>query len=116
MTTYDAYRGIFSLAWTDFAGYVALCARLRHVSELLRLTVPLDAYFAFAGDALAGELYLFYEPMGGDNHIGYKVRPSLRRRGIASAMTRWAPDARHANADCTKRGSPASTKTTPPQP
>jgi predicted acetyltransferase len=35
---------------------------------------------------LVGELYLFYSPMNDNNHIGYKVRPSARRRGVATAL------------------------------
>jgi predicted acetyltransferase len=85
---YDAYRWIFRRAWTDFDWYVALCERMRTEGCRPELTVPLEAHWAFAGDAMVGELYVFYEPMSGENHIGYKVRPSWRRQGIAQALLR----------------------------
>jgi predicted acetyltransferase len=83
---YDAYHWIFARAWTDFDWYVTSCERMRIEGSPPELTVPLDVFWAFAGQRLAGELYLFYEPMEGDNHIGYKVRPSLRRKGVAGAL------------------------------
>jgi predicted acetyltransferase len=83
---YDPYRWIFTRAWDDFDWYVALCDRIRTEGHPPDLTVPLDAHWAFAGGALVGELYMFYEPMNGENHIGYKVKPSERRRGIATAL------------------------------
>jgi predicted acetyltransferase len=85
---YDPYPGTFALAWTDFAGWVALCERMRG-EAYPPLDVPLDAIWAFDGAALAAELFLFYTPMHQDNSIGYKVRPSYRRRGIATALTRY---------------------------
>jgi predicted acetyltransferase len=54
-----------------------------------RLPVPLDVRWTFLRDQLVGELYLFYEPMDGENHIGYKVRPSFRRLGIGTALLRY---------------------------
>jgi predicted acetyltransferase len=89
---YDPYRWIFAQAKTDFDWYVASCERMRSEGSPPELTVPLDAHWAFADAALVGELYLFYVPMAGDNHIGYKVRPSFRRKGIATALLRWGLD------------------------
>jgi len=86
---YDAYRWIFARAWNDFDWYVTLCHHLRREGHPPELAVPLDAHWAFCGEALVGELYLFYEPVNGDNHIGYKVRPSYRRRGIATALLQY---------------------------
>jgi predicted acetyltransferase len=85
---YDAYPGTFAVAWTDVAAYVALCKRMRSAA-IPPIDVPLDAFWAFEGAQLVGELYLFYEPMDADNNIGYKVRPSQRRRGIATALTKY---------------------------
>jgi len=73
---YDAYRWIFVRAWTDFDWYIASCRRMRSEGDPPELPVPLDVHWAFDDEALVGELYVFFEPMGGDNHIGYKVRPS----------------------------------------
>jgi len=80
------YDWIFARAWTDFDWYVATCDRVRTDGFPPELTVPLDAQWAFANQTLVAELYLFYEPLVGDNHIGYKVRPSYRRQGIATAL------------------------------
>ena len=84
---YEAYPGTFAIAWSDFAGYVALCKRMRFAA-IPPFDVPLDAFWAFEGTSLVGELYVFYEPMDHDNNIGYKVRPSHRGRGIATALTK----------------------------
>ncbi len=89
---YDAYRWIFARAWTDFDWYVALCERARTAGCPPELTVPLDVHWVFSGETLVGELYLFVEPMNGENHIGYKVRPSYRRLGVASALLRYGLD------------------------
>jgi predicted acetyltransferase len=86
---YDPYRWIFARAWTDFDCYLALCKRMQTEGCPPELTVPLDAYWAFDGETMVGELYVFYEPMGGDNHIGYKVRPSARRTGVGSALLHY---------------------------
>lgn len=83
---YDPYRWIFERAWIDFPWYVALCERLRTNGHPPELPVPLDVLWAFCESDLVGELYLFYTPMGGDNHIGYKVKPSARRRGVGRAL------------------------------
>jgi predicted acetyltransferase len=85
---YDPYRWIFTQAWDDFEWYVRLCDRIRTDGHPPELTVPLDAYWAFADGALVGELYVFAVPLNHDNHIGYKVKPSARRRGIATALLR----------------------------
>ena len=86
---YDPYRWIFKRAWVDFSWYVGLCKRLRVRGHPPELPVPLDVLWAFCGSELVGELYVFYEPMRGDNHIGYKVKPSARRRGIARALLEY---------------------------
>jgi predicted acetyltransferase len=83
---YDPYRWIFTRAWDDFEWYVELCERVRTEGQPPELTVPLDVHWAFDGDSLVGELYVFFIPLNRDNHIGYKVRPSVRRRGIATAL------------------------------
>ena len=89
---YDPYRWIFTRAWNDFRWYVDLCNQLRFSGHPPELTVPLDASWAFVGDRLVGELYVFYAPMHDDNHIGYKVRPSERRRGIATVLLKHGID------------------------
>jgi predicted acetyltransferase len=89
---YDPYRSIFARAKTDFDWYVASCERMRSDGCPPELTVPLDAHWAFTNGILVGELYLFYVPLAGDNHIGYKIRPSSRRKGIATALLRHGLD------------------------
>jgi len=69
---YDPYRWIFARVWTDFDWYVAACERMRFAGAPPELTVALDVHWAFGGSTLIGELYLFDEPMAGDNHIGYR--------------------------------------------
>jgi len=67
---YDAYRWIFAPAWNDFDWYVALCKQMRTEGYLPELTVPLDVYWTFDRETVVGELYNFYDPLGGDCHIG----------------------------------------------
>jgi predicted acetyltransferase len=86
---YDPYGWIFKRAWLDFPWYVTLCEELRRSGHPPELAVPLDARWAFHAGELVGELYLFYTPMRGDNHIGYKVRPSARRRGVARELLNY---------------------------
>ena len=86
---YDPYRWIFERAWRDFDWYVDLCDRMRTEGCPPLLSVPLDVRWAFVRDELVGELYLFYEPMDAENHIGYKVRPSFRRLGVGTALLRY---------------------------
>jgi predicted acetyltransferase len=83
---YEPYGWIFKRAWADFPWYVALCEEVRANAHPPELAVPLEAHWAFSEGELVGELYIFYAPMRGDNHIGYKVRPSARRRGVARAL------------------------------
>lgn len=90
--SYNPYDGVFEIAWTDFDAYISLVERLRIEGSPPGIDVPLDTIWAFEGRKLVGDLFLFYEPMQADNNIGYKVRPSARRRGIATLLTRYGLD------------------------
>ena len=54
----------------------------------------MDSYFIEANGRILGEMYIrhrltpYLEKIGG--HIGYKVRPSCRNRGVATAALRLA--------------------------
>jgi predicted acetyltransferase len=56
--------------------------------------VPMDSYFIEAEGRILGELYIRHrlsprlEQVGG--HVGYKVRPSCRNQGVATAALRLA--------------------------
>ncbi len=56
--------------------------------------IPMDSYFIEANGRMLGEVYIRHrlspqlEKIGG--HIGYKVRPTQRNRGIATAALKLA--------------------------
>lgn len=78
----------------DFAGYLDRLAREERGSGLAPGRVAHTLLVAMADDTLVGRVSLRHEltPMlaaiGG--HIGYAVRPGLRRRGYASILLRAA--------------------------
>lgn len=56
--------------------------------------VPMDTYWVFAGDEMAGEVHVRHFLRGGllrnGGHVGYSVQPRFRNRGVATAMLRYA--------------------------
>lgn len=90
----SVYTGLFAKAWEGYAGFYDLLRRMKHGGYPQPNFVPMDAYFIEANGRMLGELYIRrklsprLELIGG--HVGYKVRPSRRNRGVATAALRLA--------------------------
>ena len=88
----SAYTGDFAIAWQGYAAFYELLARMKAGGYPEPDIVPMDAYFIESQGRILGELTLRHrlsarlEKRGG--HIGYKVRPAERGRGIATAALR----------------------------
>ena len=88
----DVYSGSFAVAWDGYAGFFELLTRMKQGSYPTPEIVPMDSYFIEAHGQMLGEVFIRHrlseklEKMGG--HIGYKVRPSCRNRGVATAALR----------------------------
>jgi predicted acetyltransferase len=86
------YAGDFAVAWGGYAGFYDLVSRMKHGGCPKPEIVPMDSYFIEADRRILGDLFIRHrlntmlEKMGG--HIGYKVRPSLRNRGVATIALR----------------------------
>jgi len=90
----DVYSGNFAIAWDGYAGFYALLSRMKAGGFPRPDIVPMDSYFIEADERMLGEIYVRHrlspqlKKMGG--HVGYKVRPSCRQRGVATAALRIA--------------------------
>src|SRR5580658_9079348 len=90
----SVYSGFFATAWEGYAQFYALLSRMKAGGYPTPDIVPMDSYFIEADGRILGELYIRHrlsphlEKIGG--HIGYKVRPSCRNRGVATAALRLA--------------------------
>ncbi|HUB00623.1 MAG TPA: GNAT family N-acetyltransferase [Terracidiphilus sp.] len=88
------YSGGFAVAWQGYAPFYSLLMQMKHGGAPTPEIVPMDSYFIEAGGRILGEIYLRHrltphlEKIGG--HIGYKVRPSRRNCGVATAALRLA--------------------------
>ncbi len=88
------YRGLHEVAWQGYAAFYDLMSRMKSGGYPVPDVVPTDAYFIEENGRILGELYIrrrltpSLERVGG--HIGYKVRPSARNRGVATAALRLA--------------------------
>jgi predicted acetyltransferase len=88
------YDGNFAIAWEGYAGLYELLARMKVGGYPRPDIVPMDSYFIESGGHILGEVYIRHrltphlEQIGG--HIGYKVRPSARNQGVATAALRLA--------------------------
>ena len=88
------YTGSFAIAWEGYAGFYALLSQMKYGGAPTPETVPMDSYFIEADGRILGEIFVRHrltphlEKIGG--HIGYKVRPSCRNRGVAAAALRLA--------------------------
>jgi predicted acetyltransferase len=88
----DVYRGHHAIAWQGYGPFYELMSRMKKGGYPTPDIVPMDSYFIEENSRIVGELYLRHrlspslESVGG--HIGYKVRPSCRNRGIATAALR----------------------------
>jgi predicted acetyltransferase len=83
------YEGAFAVAWEGYARFYDLISKMKAGGFPKPEIVPMDSYFIEAGGRILGEIFIRHrlspalEQYGG--HIGYKVRPSCRNRGVATA-------------------------------
>jgi predicted acetyltransferase len=90
----DVYKGHQSIAWQGYAAYYELLAKMRLGGYPTPDIVAMDSYFIEVNGRMAGELFIRrrlsprLENIGG--HVGYKVRPSCRNKGVATAALRLA--------------------------
>jgi len=88
------YDGNFAIAWEGYAGFYELLSRMKAGGYPRPDIVPMDSYFIEADGRILGDLYIRHrlstqlDKMGG--HVGYKVRPTCRNRGVATAALRLA--------------------------
>jgi len=88
------YDGNFAVAWNGYAGFYELLMRMKAGGYPRPEIVPMDSYFIEAAGRILGEVFIRHrltphlEQIGG--HVGYKVRPSARNRGVATAGLRLA--------------------------
>ena len=91
---FDVYAGLFKVAWEGYAPFYALLEQMKNGGAPMPEIVPMDSYFIEADGRMLGEIYVRHrltphlEKIGG--HIGYKVRPSCRNCGVATAALRLA--------------------------
>jgi predicted acetyltransferase len=91
---FDVYKGDHAVAWKGYAPFYELLSQMKPGGYPRPEIVPMDSYFIEAEGRILGELYIRHrlsprlEQIGGN--IGYKVRPSCRNRGIATAALRLA--------------------------
>jgi predicted acetyltransferase len=85
----DVYRGHQAVAWQGYSGYYDLLSRMKQGGYPTPDIVPMDSYFIEEDGQILGELFIRHrlsdqlEKVGG--HIGYRVRPTQRNRGVATA-------------------------------
>jgi predicted acetyltransferase len=88
------YQGHFAVAWQGYAAFYELLSRMKAGGYPTPDIVPMDSYFVERGGCVLGDLYIRprlsprLEKLGG--HIGYRVRPSERNRGVATTALRLA--------------------------
>ena len=91
---FHVYSGSFAIAWEGYGPFYALLHQMKNGGAPTPEIVPMDSYFIEADGRVLGEIYVRHrltphlEKIGG--HIGYKVRPSCRNRGVAAAALRLA--------------------------
>jgi predicted acetyltransferase len=90
----EVYKGLHAIAWQGYAAFYGLLSRMKAGGYPTPDIVPMDSYFIEANGQMLGEMYVRHrlsphlEKIGG--HIGYKVRPTQRNRGIATAALKLA--------------------------
>ncbi len=88
------YTGNFAIAWEGYPAFYALLSRMKAGGYPRPEIVPMDSYFIEAEGRILGEVFIrrrltpHLEQIGG--HVGYKVRPSCRNQGVATAALRLA--------------------------
>jgi predicted acetyltransferase len=91
---FDVYKGDFAIAWEGYPAFYELLSRMKVGGYPTPEIVPMDSYFIEEDGRILGEMYIRHrlsprlEQVGG--HIGYKVRPSCRNRGVATVALRLA--------------------------
>jgi predicted acetyltransferase len=90
----DVYKGHQAAAWQGYAAYYELLSRMKMGGYPTENIVPMDSYFIESARRILGEVSIRHrlsprlEQIGG--HVGSKVRPSERNRGVATAALRMA--------------------------
>jgi len=90
----NVYQGDFAIAWQGYTAFYELLSRMKHGGYPAPDIVPMDSYFIERDGRVLGDLYIRsrlsarLEKLGGN--IGYRVRPSERNRGVATAALRLA--------------------------
>ncbi len=90
----SVYTGRQVNAWEGYAAFYELLSRMKRGGYPTPDIVPMDSYFIEADGRILGEIYIRrrlsprLEKIGG--HVGYKVRPSCRNQGVATAALRLA--------------------------
>jgi predicted acetyltransferase len=96
----DVYKGHQAVAWQGYEAYYALLSRMKDGGYPTPDIVPMDSYFIEEDGRIAGELFIRHrlsarlKKIGG--HVGYKVRPSCRNRGVAAIALLLALEKLHA--------------------
>jgi len=90
----DVYEGNFAIAWQGYGAFYDLLSKMKAGGYPAPHFVPMDSYFIAVEGRILGETFVRHrlspqlEQLGG--HVGYKVRPTCRNRGIATAALRLA--------------------------
>ena len=90
----DVYKGHQVVAWQGYTALYDLLTRMKTGGYPTPDIVPMDSHFIEKSGRILGELYIRHrlsprlEKIGG--HAGYKVRPTERNRGVATAALRLA--------------------------
>ena len=89
------YEGNFAVAWEGYGRFYDLISKMKAGGYPKPEIVPMDPFFIETDEGrILGEIFIRHrlsaalEQYGG--HIGYKVRPSCRNRGVATAALRLA--------------------------
>ena len=88
------YEGSFAVAWEGYGPFYDLISKMKAGGYPKPEIVPMDSYFIETDGRILGEIFIRHRlsaalgQYGG--HIGYKVRPSCRNRGVATAALRLA--------------------------
>lgn len=90
----DMWRGLSAAARTNLPAYLDWIERSAENRNLPPGLVPMDTFWVFAASQMTGELTIRHYLRGSlltyGGHVGYSVRPTFRKRGVATAMLRFA--------------------------